>query len=63
MRGNHDNGMCFQTMQLIAVAVAMVFVLRDGGDYRSTCKGGRWQLYAAKQLCNGAKGGLWCDMF
>ena len=27
MRGNHDNGMCFQTMQLIAVAVAMVFVL------------------------------------
>ena len=27
MRGNHDNGMCFQTMQLIAVTVAMVFVL------------------------------------
>ncbi len=27
MRGNHDNGMCMQTMQLIAVAVAMVFVL------------------------------------
>lgn len=27
MRGNHDNGMCFQTMQLIAVIVAMVFVL------------------------------------
>lgn len=26
MRGNHDNGMCMQTMQLIAVAVAMVFV-------------------------------------
>lgn len=27
MRGNHDNGMCFQTMQLIAVTVAMFFVL------------------------------------
>ena len=60
MRGNHDNGMCFQTMQLIAVAVAMVFVLCVTAG---TCKGGRWQLYAAKQLCNGANGGLWCDMF
>ena len=59
MRGNHDNGMCFQTMQLIAVAVAMVFVL----CVTAGTIGRRWQLYAAKQLCNGANGGLWCDMF
>ena len=62
MRGNHDNGMCFQTMQLIAVAVAMVFVLCvTAGTIGALAKAddGSYML----QLCNGANGGLWCDMF
>ena len=64
MRGNHDNGMCFQTMRLIAVAVAMVFVLCvTAGTIGALAKADDGSYIFAKALCNGANGGLWCDMF
>ena len=64
MRGNHDNGMCFQTMQLIAVAVAMVFVLCvTAGTIGALAKADDGSYMLQSSSATELIGGLWCDMF